>query len=87
MNSLLRFNATSEAAFNAIFRRSLIIKINARFLDAKYLRDHLPEHERYGIFARQPDLKAFMVSGVAVAAGLKLQAGYEKVNNEATCRQ
>ena len=33
----------------------------------------LPEHEAYGIFAREPDAKAFLTSGPGTLAGLQIQ--------------
>ncbi|CAK0791818.1 unnamed protein product [Prorocentrum cordatum] len=86
LNKLITFDGVSEGAFHAIYRRSLLIKVWARFVDAEYIRRVLPDAEKYGIFPRAPDLKPFMQSGPAIAAGLQRQLGFERKHGEAASR-
>eukprot|EP00959_Pyramimonas_sp_CCMP1952_P142475 2982899-Pyramimonas_sp.AAC.1 len=86
LNKLITFDGVAEGAFHAIYRRSLLIKIFARFVDAEYIRRALPNAEKYGIFPRAPDLKPFMQSGPAIAAGLQRQLGFERKYGEAAAR-
>ena len=86
LNKLITFDGVTEGAFHAIYRRSLLIKIFARFVDAEYIRRVLPDAEKYGIFPRAPDLKPFMQSGPAIAAGLQRQLGFERKYGEAASR-
>ncbi|CAK0822133.1 unnamed protein product, partial [Prorocentrum cordatum] len=86
LNKLITFDGVTEGAFHAIYRRSLLIKIFARFVDAEYIRRVLPDAEKYGIFPRAPDLKPFMQSGPAIAAGLQRQLGFERKCGEAAAR-
>ena len=71
----------SEGDFEAIFRRSLIIRITAKFFDDAYLQKHLPNGSKYGIFPRDPSLKDFMVSPPACAAGIHIQQQFEEEFN------
>jgi hypothetical protein len=86
MNKMFRFEGVTEAGFNAILRRSLLIKIVARFFDAKYLAKCFPNHEDYGIFPRDPTLKAFLTSDVGIAAGMQVQFAFESSHGEESCR-
>ncbi|CAK0891385.1 unnamed protein product [Prorocentrum cordatum] len=86
LNKLITFDGVTEGAFHAIYRRSLLIKIYARFVDAECIRRALPDAEKYGIFPRAPDLKPFMQSGPAIAAGLQRQLGFERKYGEAASR-
>ncbi|CAK0887523.1 unnamed protein product [Prorocentrum cordatum] len=76
------------ASADGIFGRlpSLLIKIFARLVDAEYIRRALLDAEKYGIFPRALDLKPFMQSGPAIAAGLQRQLGFERKNGEAASR-
>ena len=87
LNKLITFEGVTELAFHAIFRRSLLIKIKSRFLDADYVRDHVPDAAKYGLFPRQPDLKQFLSSEPAVAAGLKMQHAFEEEHGELGARR
>ena len=86
MNKLISFGNISEAAFHSIFRRCLVIKIAARFVDPDFVEVHVPDAHRYGIYPRQCDLKDFLRSGPAIAAGLLIQAAFERKANEHACR-
>ena len=86
LNKFISFGGVTETAFHAIFRRCLLTKIYARFLDPSYIQRHIPNSGKYGLFPRQPDLKPFLRSAVAVAAGLMLQHGFESLHNEEACR-
>ena len=83
---MFRFDGVTEAGFNAILRRSLLIKIVARFFDAKYLQRCFPNHEEHGIFPRDPTLKEFVTSNTGIAAGIRLQFAFELTHGEAACR-
>jgi len=80
-----RFAGVTETNFPSILRRSLIWKPRARFLDAAYLLDHCPNHEQDGIFAKNPKLREFLVSGPACAAGIRIQHGFECTHSREVC--
>ena len=72
---MFRFEGVTEAGFNAILRRSLLIKIVARFFDAKYLLRCFTKIMDF--FPRDPTLKAFLTSDVGIAAGIRVQFAFE----------
>ncbi len=63
LNRLIRFVGVREQEFNAIYRRSLLIKVHARFVDPDFLKREMPDAALYGVFPRQNDLKPFLRSG------------------------
>ena len=68
VNSMLAFNDLTEQEFESIMRRSCVIKIAARLFDKQYLDAHFPDHEEYGIFARDPSFtRKFQTSQYAAA--------------------
>ncbi len=75
VNRLMKFGGVTELNFQSILRRSFVWKPKARFLDAKYLQEHYPDHSADCVFAKKPLLKKFLGSGVACAAGLRMQHG------------
>jgi hypothetical protein len=87
LNKMIRFNGVTEANFNSILRRSFVWKPKARFFDGTYLSKHYPDCELDGVFPKRPDLKQFLSSGPAVAAGLKIQHGFELKHSPENCRQ
>ena len=56
-NSVLDFLGVSEGEFESIMRRSLVITVHARMFDRQYLEKAFPDHDRHGIFARDPSLE------------------------------
>jgi hypothetical protein len=86
VNRLMRFGGVTELNFQSILRRSFVWKPKARFLDAKYLDNHYPNHAADGVFAKKPMLKKFLGSGVACAAGLRMQHGFEHKHSAEDCR-
>jgi hypothetical protein len=86
VNRLMKFGGVTELNFQSILRRSFVWKPKARFLDAKYLQDNYPNHAADGVFAKKPLLKKFLSSGVACAAGLRMQHGFEHLHSPDDCR-
>ena len=85
-NRMLEFAGVTEHNFNSIYRRSLVWKPKARFLDGDYLAANYPDHAKDGIFAKDPRLKNLLVSGPLVAAGLRDQHGFELRHARQECR-
>ena len=54
--------------------------------DAAYLRKHLPTHEKYGVFARVPDMRDFMTCDRACATGIRIQQEFEVRHNKRACK-
>ena len=77
---LVRFTGVSEKEFNSIFRRSLVIKFKARFVDPQWLRENLPNAEQYGVFPRREDLKELLTTSVGALCGLRIQHAFEARN-------
>ncbi|MCP4190228.1 MAG: hypothetical protein GY768_06340, partial [Planctomycetaceae bacterium] len=86
LNRLIRFIGVREHEFNAIYRRSLLIKMHARFVDPDFIEKRLPNAATYGVFPRQNDLKPFLRSGPGILAGLRLQHGFERLHDRDACR-
>ena len=82
----MRFGGVTEVNFQSILRRSFVWKPKAKFLDAKYLDAHYPNHAADGVFAKKPLLKKFLSSGPASAAGIRLQHGFESLHSPTECR-
>ncbi len=73
---LSNFEGVSEQIFHSMFRRCLVIRMHVRFVEQSYIDDHLRDGAKFGIFQRRPDLKMFLRSGPAIAAGLPLQHSF-----------
>ena len=87
VNQFFTFDNVNEHNLESIVRRIAIIKIQSRFFDKLYVdKIILTDPSRYGIFARDPDAKDFMISGAAVAAGHKIQYAFEVENGPEACR-
>eukprot|EP00973_Karenia_brevis_P039518 5454625-Karenia_brevis.AAC.1 len=65
---MFHFTDITEASFESIARRLAVIRIMSRFFEKLYLEEHVPDHEDYGVFAREHDAKEFLTSTVGVAA-------------------
>ena len=87
LNKLITFAGVPETAFDAIFRRSLLVRIRSKFLDQEWISNFLPDSEKYGVFPRQPDLREFMQSGPAGLAANILQCQFESQNDKAASRR
>ena len=46
LNKLIKFTNVKESGFQALFRRALLIKMYARFVDEEYVKNHLPEGKK-----------------------------------------
>ncbi|CAK0802819.1 unnamed protein product [Prorocentrum cordatum] len=87
VNQFFTFDNVNERNLESIVRRIAIIKMQSRFFDKLYVdKIILADPSRYGIFARDPDAKDFMISGAAVAAGHKIQYAFEVENGPDACR-
>ena len=86
LNRMFSFEPVVEGTFGSIMRRSLVIEIESRFLDNDYLKVHVPNHEDFGIFARDPKAMDFLISGPGVAAGHVIQLAHECDYDESRCR-
>ena len=85
-NDLLEFKNVSEESFNSIFRRSLVWKAKALFVEEEYIRQRYPDAAEDGIFPKDPTLKAFLESGPAILASLRHQLGFELQHSREACR-
>lgn len=67
MNELMVSKGGPEIDIECILKRSLFIKLVARFFDEGYSRRHLPDHEQFGvcarIHARADDIRANVPGG------------------------
>ena len=82
---MFQFQSVDESNYQSVSRRACIIDMKARFLDATFLNQYLPEHEEWGIFARIPGAKDLLVSGPGVLAGHIMQMNFEANMQEADC--
>ena len=86
LNRMLHFDHVVEATFQSVLRHCLVVESVARFLDSDYLRKHPPDHEEYGVFARDPKAIDLLTSGPGVAAGHVMQLARERQYDETRCR-
>ena len=63
--------------FASIQRRALVWVARGRFYDGDWLNTWVPGAENFGIFAKDSELKAFLVSSPAVGAAIKQQHAFE----------
>ena len=88
LNSLLKFMNVTEATFNTVFRRSLVIHFRSQFMDRKFLESTLGLEgvAKVGLFPRDVEAKARTISGPAIAATLRIQLGFERQHGLIACR-
>ena len=88
MNQTPRFRAATEANFNSVERRSLVVELRGQFVTEGEIQAAFPQggNEAEGIFVKDPTLKDFLTSSGAVAAFLRLLEGFLKTRSQATCR-
>ena len=86
-NKLMSFGGVTERNFPSILRRSLVWKPKARFFDQTFLSTKYPDSHLDGIFASDPSLKQKLISGPYVAAGIRLQHGFEIRFSKIECQQ
>ena len=86
LNSMINFDGVQENNFESILRRFAIISLHSRLVEPGTLDGFPFGPPTAGVFERDPDLEAFYVSGPAIAAGLKIQHGFERLHNLAACR-
>lgn len=84
MNRLPTFDGVDEAVFNSVMRRSLVIKHEARFIEAAAL-ESIPDAKAKGIFAKDPSAKDFVRSGPAQICGWKLLHGHMRTYTQDEC--
>ena len=80
------FHGVKEKDLESIIRRAVVLKFRARFFPKMYLDKCLPNHESYGIFARDPTLGDFLESGPGHAAACQTQSAWEADNGEQAAR-
>ena len=80
LNSLLKFTNVTEATFNTIFRRSLVVHFRSQFMDRKFLESTLglTAAANVGLFPRDYEAKTRIIQGPAIAAGLRIGLGFER---------
>ena len=88
LNSLLKFLNVSEATFNTVFRRSLVVHFRSQFMDRKFLEATMgmSEAAQTGLCPRESEAKARIISGPAIAASLRIQLGFEMTHSLQACK-
>ena len=84
LNRLPTFSSVTEVTFDSILRRGWVCKLKARFKSAQAL-DGVANPAARGVFLKDPSLKAFLKSGSAIGAGLKMIAGFMNGNSKQQC--
>ena len=59
LNRLVRFLGVRESCFNSVYRRCLLIKMQARFFDKKFLAEHVKDAGKYGFLSGNITAKGF----------------------------
>ena len=62
-----------------------MVQIQARFFEKAQLEGVDIDPDTRGVFCRDPEMDAFIISGPAIAAGLKIQAGFEELHGKDEC--
>ncbi|OLP79865.1 hypothetical protein AK812_SmicGene39798 [Symbiodinium microadriaticum] len=84
---LLRFCGVDEETFNSVFRRSLVVRYKASFLDRDYILSKVQQPDERGIFPKDPTLKDFLRSSPACLVTLRALWQYARDHNAADCRK
>ena len=63
VNRLIEFSNVNEHNFPSVLRRTLVFRIESRFVEGAYLDTKLKEGPKCGVFARDPSLREFLVGG------------------------
>jgi len=71
VNNLIKFLSIAERNFMSVWRRAFVWEPQGRFVDGKIIKDKYQDADQDGIFPMDPDLGVFLVSGPAIAAGLR----------------
>ncbi|CAE7258024.1 unnamed protein product [Symbiodinium sp. CCMP2592] len=82
-----RFFGVDEETFNSLFRRSLLVRYKASFLDSDYILSKIQQPEERGIFPKDPTLKDFLRSSPACLVTLRALWQYARDHNAADCRK
>ena len=83
----LRFQDITEDNFESILRRFAVVQIMSRMFEKSQLDGVDYDPDTRGIFTRDPEVDTFYVSGPALAAGLKIQSGFEDTYDKDACFQ
>ena len=88
LNRVLRFVNISEQTFDSIYRRSLVINLQAKFTPEAEYRS-LPESDAAasGVFAKAGSLKSFLSSPPAGAAFLQILFSFMSRNSASQCAE
>ena len=78
VNRLIEFSNVNEHNFPSVLRRTLVFRIESRFVEGNFLETKLREGPKCGVFARDPSLRDFLVGGSVIAA-CDLQSGKKYV--------
>jgi hypothetical protein len=78
VNRLIEFSNVNEHNFPSVLRRTLVFRIESRFVEGNFLETKLKEGPKCGVFARDPSLRDFLVGGSVIAA-CDLQSGKKYV--------
>ena len=83
-NKELKLEECDRNTMEALLRRFLAIVLKARFYEKQFLDSLFQEGdwEQYGIFARDPSLKAFVESDPGIAASMVVQNMFELDTNK-----
>ena len=87
VNTLLKFSNVTPANFGSIYRRGLVWRAQGTFIERSILEQHHKEAHVDGVFPCDDELRNFLVSPPAVAAGMAIQHGFEEQHNASSCRQ
>ena len=63
VNRLIEFTNVNEHNFPSVLRRTLVFRIESRFVEGNYLDTKLKEGPKCGVFARDPSLRDFLAQG------------------------
>ena len=88
MNDTLRFQGTSEASFESVFRRSLVILHKARFVSPQTMQAMFPKGDgaAHGYFLKDPSLRDFLASPRAGRALIAMLLGFAAQTSTADCQ-
>ena len=82
VNHMFNFQGVTSANFNSLLRRSFVWRPKARLIDSGTTN----VNEAVGLFAPDPSLRDFLVSGPAILAALVQQHAFEALYTREACR-
>ena len=82
----MRFLGVNDETFNSMFRRSLVIRYKALFMEVDFIQQKVEDAESKGIFPKDATLKDFLRSKPACLVTLRMLWQFARDHSATDCR-